>query len=286
MAEKRLGRGLDFLISEEAAFDGDEVLEIDIQEVRANPCQPRTRFDDQALRELADSIREHGLLQPILVRPVDGGYEIVAGERRLRACQLLGLDTVRAIARNISDARILEMALVENLQREDLNPIEKASACKRLLDESKLTQADAAKRLGKDRSTLANLLRLLELPAEIQSLVAAGALSTGHAKALLSLADETKRVSLAKRIVLEDLSVRQAENIARGASAVPRGSRPAGGAGSPAVSDLEEQLQLRLGTRVRIHEGRKRGYIRIEFTSPRDFERVYGMLMGETTVRT
>ncbi|MBI1849800.1 MAG: ParB/RepB/Spo0J family partition protein [Planctomycetes bacterium] len=280
MAEKRLGRGLDFLISEDSSFNGDEVLEVDIKEVRANPRQPRTRFDDQTLRELADSIKEQGLLQPILLRPVSNGYEVVAGERRLRACQLLGLDTVRAIVRTISDSQLLELALVENLQRQDLNPIEKATACKRLIDESGLTQADAAKRLGKDRSTLANLLRLLELPTEIQELISAGAILTGHAKVLLSMPDPKVRIAAAKRIVLEDLSVRAVENIARLATTPSPGSSVAK---KPAtLTDLEERLQLRLGTRVSIHEGKRRGFIRIEFTSPKDFERVFAQLMGES----
>ncbi len=282
MGEKRLGRGLDFLISEEGTFDGDEVLEIDIQEVRPNPKQPRVQFDDQSLKELAESIREHGLLQPILVRPSAGGYEIVAGERRLRACQSLGLDTIRAIVRTITDQKLLEIALVENLQRQDLNPIEKAVACKSLLEESKLTQAEAAKRLGKDRSSLANLLRLLELPKEVQDLLSAGALTMGHARALLALADDASRIAAAKRIVLEDLSVREVERLA---STSP-GARRKTGRTSPArpsatVSDLEERLQLRLGTRVRIREGRRRGIIRIEFTSPKDFERIYELLLGE-----
>jgi ParB family transcriptional regulator, chromosome partitioning protein len=256
------------------------VLEIDIQEVRANPRQPRTQFDSEALRELADSIKEQGLLQPILVRPVSGGYEVVAGERRLRACQLLGLDTVRAIVRTLSDAQMLEMALVENLQRQDLNPIEKAIACKRLVDESGLTQADAAKRLGKDRSTLANLLRLLELDKEIQELVSAGAISAGHAKALLSLPHPEMRLSVAKRIVLEDLSVRRVEALSQ--TAPPRSARPKGIENKPAtLADLEERLQLRLGTRVRIHEGKRRGYIRIEFSSPKDFERLFAQLLGD-----
>ncbi len=279
MSEKRLGRGLDFLINDgDSRFDGDEILEVDIESVKPNRLQPRQHFDPEELHELSESIATHGVLQPIVVRPHEGGYEIIAGERRWRASKLAGRDTIAAVVRDVNEEQLLELALVENIHRSDLNPIEKAEACRNLIEQFKLSQTDAAKRLGKSRTSLTNLLRLLELPEPVRNLLASGALTSGHAKVLLGLNTPAEQISAARRVVDRGLSVRQLEELVQH-------SKP-GRAREPEpkpsyILDLEEKLRGRLGTKVSISEKNEKGRIVIDFYSQDDFERIYAMLEGQ-----
>lgn len=282
----RLGKGLSALLGEAPAGAGgpDEgVREIPVERCSPNPRQPRERFDAAADESLATSVRERGVLQPILVTPdVQGGYRIVAGERRWRAARAAGLETIPAVVRRLDARTMLELALVENLQREDLNAIEEAKGYQRLQDEFGLTQAEIAARVAKDRSTVANALRLLELPVPVQELVQTGALSMGHARALLGLADEAAMVQLGREAVEKRLSVRQVE-------AQVRRLRSGAGrrrAGRPEVSRrarfYEAELQRALGTRVRVLEARTGGgRIEVFYHSPEEFQRLQELLAGK-----
>ena len=269
--KQALGRGLGALIPglEETAGGPRNLLRLPIDRLRPMAGgQPRQSFDEARLEELAASIREHGVLQPLLVRSVPGGYEIIAGERRWRAAQRAGLLEVPVIVRERTGAdEAFELALVENLQRDDLNPIEAAHGYRRLMDEFGYTQERLGKRVGKDRSTLANALRLLKLPERVQQLTARGALSEGHARALLAVDDASRLIELAERIVREGLSVRQAEVLAKrakGAGGKPAKAKPRE---SPAGRDLIERLQRALGTRVRLQHRGGRGKIEVFFSS-------------------
>ncbi len=281
MAEKRrLGRGLDSLIP--ALAGGAEtsgVEEIPLRRIELNPKQPRAGMDAEELERLAESIRSEGVIQPVVVRPAGAGYELVIGERRARAARMAGLETVPAIVRDVPDEKILELALVENIQRTDLNPIEKAMAVRRLISELDLIQEEAGRRLGLERSTIANLLRLLELSDELQQMVSQGRLSAGHARALLAVEDEEVRASLARKIAAEGLSVREAERLAArsGASRPASPLRPP----SPNVVRLEEALSTALGARVEVKQKRKGGKIVIHFLDHDDFERLYEALTGQ-----
>jgi ParB family chromosome partitioning protein len=243
--------------------------------------QPRTRFDEARLEELAASIREHGVLQPLLVRPVPGGYEIIAGERRWRAAQRAGLLEVPAIVRDRTTADgAFELALVENLQRDDLNAIETAEGYHRLLDEFGYTQERLAQRVGKDRSTVANALRLLKLPERVKGMVAEGRLSEGHARALLGIGDRGALSAAAEKVVREGLSVRQAEALARRVAG-GKGGSPAKGkpAESASVRDLVERLQRALGAKVRVvHRGGK-GRVEVHFASLDQLDRILEKLL-------
>jgi ParB family chromosome partitioning protein len=255
--------------------------EIDLDRIRPNRGQPREQFDQALLEELALSMRLQGVLQPVIVRAVeDGGYELVAGERRWRAAQIAGLLKIPALVKEIADDRVLEIALIENLQREELNPIEEAGAYQALLDDLNLTQQQIADRVGKPRATIANALRLLNLPPEVQELVKVGKLAAGHAKALAALAISKEQIELAGRIAGEGLSVRQAEAIAkRMAKRASRAARkPA--RRDPNVEAAEEALQRALGTRVRIVQGRKGGRLEIHYFSEEELERVYDLVLG------
>lgn len=214
---KALGRGLGALIPTKAAEAVPEgpATSAAVTAIRPNPWQPRTEFVPERLRELADSIRQRGVLQPLVVRPAGAGFELISGERRFRAAQLAGLTSVPVVVREASDAEMLEIALIENVQREDLNPIEEARAYRRMVDELELTQDAVAERVGKDRSTVANALRLLQLPARIQERVASGEISAGHARALAAAGSEPARLALAERVARERLSVRDTERLAR-----------------------------------------------------------------------
>ena len=211
MAERKLGRGLDALLGVGAATDAEQLVELGIEELRSGPHQPREEFNEARLKELASSIRESGLLQPVLVRPAAGGYEIVAGERRVRAARIAGRTTVPAIVRDYSDEQMMVLSLVENVQRDDLNAIEKARAYKRLQQILGGTQEDVAGRVGIDPSSVSNMIRLLDLSQPLQELVRKSALSMGHARALLGLESDDARLALARRIIKEGLSVRAAE---------------------------------------------------------------------------
>jgi ParB family chromosome partitioning protein len=288
MAEKRLalGRGLSALIPDAPAAPAPpragepaRPLELDLDRLTPNPRQPRTQIDDARLEELAQSIRANGVIQPILVRKVGDRYEIVAGERRWRAAQRAGLLKVPVTIRDIPDDKLLEVALVENIQREDLNPIEEALAYRRLTDELHLSQEDVALAVGKDRATVANFIRLLRLPAEVKNDVGAGALSMGQARALLSLPDEAAQRRVARDVVSRGCSVRETEALVRKELAPPAPAAPA------KVTDAntraaEEQLKIALGTRVRIIRKGAGGRIDIEYKNEAELQRLYETLTG------
>lgn len=282
MNKRGLGKGLEALIPQVGVNDSDAVSVIDIRELRPNPYQPRRDFNPEKLKELAESIREHGIIQPLVVRKsAVRGFDIVAGERRFRAAQQLGLASVPAVVREFSDVQLMEIAIIENLQREDLNAIEIAEAYQNLMDKCQLTQEQLARRVGQSRSHVANMLRLLQLPSEVRDLVSRGTLSMGHARALLSINDEKKQAELAHKVVEEDLSVRKIEAMVYQPEkrVVSRGTSR----GIPLqFRRYEEQFRAYLGTAVRIHAGKKRGRIEIEYFSQEDLERILGIIMDKT----
>jgi ParB family chromosome partitioning protein len=281
---KRLGRGLEALlgpISREQAEATGALRELAVSGVRPNPFQPRTRLDEGALAELTASIESSGLLQPIVVRPSDGGYELIAGERRWRAVQRLGWATVPAVVKDVDDQTLLTLALVENLQRDDLSPIDEAQGYRRLMEEFTLSQADVARAIGRHRATIANLLRLLKLPEEVQALVHEGKLSEGHARALLALEQPDAVIRVAKRAVADGWSVREVESRVRGEGR-SRGRRREPRPLTPEGRRVEEALRGRLGTDVRIHAGRRgRGVLAISYYSNDDLARVLELILGE-----
>jgi len=284
VSRRGLGRGLAALIpsaSQESQTNGD-VYELAIDMISPNPDQPRTDLSEEGLVELADSIKKVGLLQPILVRPMGEGYQIIAGERRWRACRQAGLERVPVRVRTSTEIESLEMALIENLQRKDLNPIEEARGYRRLLTEHRMTQAELADKVSKSRSTVTNALRLLDLPDEVQEIVYQGGMSAGHARAVLSVPEETARMKLARRIVDDGLSVREAENLARlfAAGQTERAPRPVTPKSFKVVA---RQLRRRLGTNVRVKLAKDRGKIEIDFQGEEDLDRIYRLLaQGET----
>ncbi len=289
--ETRLGKGLAALLSEslEEAPPGAE-REIPTDRVRANPYQPRGRFDAEGLEELVGSIRRNGLLQPIVVRASAEGYEIVAGERRWRAVRQLGWAHVPSIVRELTDEQMLVVALVENLQRENLSPLEEARAYRRLIDQFGLTQEDVGRQVGRDRSTVANALRLLALPEEVHELLAAGRITGGHARAILGLSEPAAQIALAKAAAEEGLSVRAVERRVRARRSTARearaADRPAAAPSDPVARRAELVLQRSLGTQVRIRAGRDAsGEIRIPFHDHDDFLRLLGLIGGEDAAR-
>lgn len=264
-----------------ADVPGLTLREIRLTEVAPNPQQPRQSFDEDALAELAHSIREFGLLQPIVVRPLaDGGYQLVMGERRLRAAGLAGLGTVTALVRDTADDALLRDALLENIHRVALNPLEEAAAYDQLLVEFGVTHEELAGRLGRSRSQITNTIRLLRLPVPVQRRVAAGVLSAGHARAILGLADGSAQEALATRIVAEGLSVRATEELVSTASATPARPRVsrAGRISAPGVEDLADRLSEAYDTRVRVEIGRRKGRIVVEFGSIDDLERIVSLM--------
>jgi ParB family chromosome partitioning protein len=257
----------------------DSLVEIAVGAIEANPHQPRRQFDDDSLAELAASIRELGVLQPILVRAGQGDtYQLIAGERRWRAAKRAGLATIPAVVRTADDERIIAESLVENLQREDLSALEEATAFQRLIEEFGLTHDQVAARVGKSRSAVTNTLRLLQLPASIQRLLADGRLSPGHARALLGTPDRAFQEQLARRAASEQWSVRQVEEAVRDRSApssAARASRPAPKLRPPGLLELEQLLADHLDTRVAIQMGAGRGRVMVEFADLEDLERIY-----------
>lgn len=286
----RLGRGLLALLdakgtAEAAPRTGAGLTSLAIGQIRPNPFQPRKEFRPEDLADLETSLRTNGLLQPISVRPAPGGagYELIAGERRLRAAQRIGWTEIPAVVRDVDDKTLLSLALVENLQRTDLNPIEEAEGYQRLVTDFALTQQEVADAVGKDRSTVANFLRLLALPASVRRLVWDGTISVGHARALLALGDEAQMAALAKEIVAEGLSVRDVERRARerapsrGRTAVTRRSDNK----SPEARRIEDHLRKRLQTDARVvASGPGRGELRIPFYSADDLERLLDLIVG------
>ncbi|MBI4832970.1 MAG: ParB/RepB/Spo0J family partition protein [Candidatus Lindowbacteria bacterium] len=280
MEKKALGRGLKALIGEPeefARYDAASWDRIPLDEIEPNPLQPREDFDQEKLTGLVSSIRANGVLQPIIVRKAGSKYQIIAGERRWRAARLADMRSIPAIIRDASNEEMLKIALVENLQRQDLNPIEEANAYKSLVDEYQLTQDALALYIGKDRSTIANTIRLLGLPAEIQAHVSRGTLSMGHARALLALESAAAQVSLGERVVKEGLSVRQVEKLVKG-HGYARSARPL--ERDPNVRSVEENLQRALGAKVRIRDSGKRGRIEIEYFSPDERDALIARLLG------
>jgi len=295
MKRKALGKGLRSLIPEAPSRSTSRptdapartaesgLAELDVDRIVPNLRQPRQGFDEQTLDELARSLKRDGVLQPVIVRQSEDGYELIAGERRWRAAQRAGLLKIPAIIREVADERVLELALVENLQREELNPLEEAHAYQMLLDELGLTQQEVADRVGKQRATIANALRSLNLPREVQQLIRDRMLSAGHAKALAALANAESQIDLARRIVNDGLSVRQVEAlVARGAA--PRTARSVRRevTRDPNIAAAEESLQAAVGTKVRIHQTRKGGRIEIHFYSNEEMERVYQLILDAT----
>lgn len=278
MSRKALGRGLRALIPEAIGTLSD-VREISIHAIRANENQPRRRFDPAALAELSESIKQHGVLEPLIVRPVGTDYEIVVGERRWRAAQMAGLETVPALVRHYDDREATEIALVENLQREDLNPIEEAEAYQRLIDLFGLTQEEVAQRVGRERSTVANRLRLLFLEPEIREMIEAGSITAGHAKALLGAEPGKQRVALARMIAEQGLSVRQVEELIRKRRQPKQSPKRIVVEKDPHWEAIESEFRDVLGTKVNVvHRGDNRGKIEIEFYSAEDIERILSIL--------
>jgi ParB family chromosome partitioning protein len=273
------------------AAPADTVIKLSPDKLRPNPDQPRKNFDEAELRELADSIAEYGIIQPIIAADAkDGTYIIIAGERRTRAARLAGLGEVPAILREYSDEKRMEVSLIENIHRANLNPIEEASAYKNLMDFSRLSQDEVAARVGKNRATIANSLRLLKLPAAMQKSLEAGELSPGHARALLSVDDKTAREKLHNEILASGISVREAEKraaVLNGPKTVTAGAKSTGGTGAeppqkraPELKAMEEKFIGRLGTKVVVEGDLNKGRIHIDYYSMEDLERLYEILGG------
>lgn len=283
MQKKALGKGLDALFHSnplEADTARGSVTQIPTASIRPNPYQPRGDMDADRLAELADSIRAHGILQPLVVRPHEDGYELVAGERRFRAAQAAGLDEVPVVIRECTNREMLELALIENIQREDINAIDAAVAFRRLIDEFGLTQEDVAARVGKSRPAVANTLRLLNLPPGIRQRVSSGELSEGHARALLGLESAPDaQQALVDRILTQHLNVRETEKLVREITDRKRSpDTPATAPRDPYVTKIEEHLQRYFGTRVSIARNGDRGTIRIDFYDQEQFERILELL--------
>jgi len=271
------------------SVDAGGLRDLPVSSIQANRHQPRTVFDEESLNSLVESVRALGVLQPVLVRPADGvgQYELIAGERRWRAARRAGLQTIPAVVKSVEELGALEQAVVENLHRADLNPLEEAAAYQQLIDDFGLTQEQAAKRVGKSRSAVANLLRLFQLPPAVQRSISDGSLTAGHAKVLLSTPDRAFQEALAKRIVAEDLSVRATEQILREREELEDQLQPSGGPSTspdrqrlrpPGLLELEELLSARLDTRVKVEMGAKKGKMNIEFANLEDLERIYRII--------
>ncbi len=289
MTRKALGRGLSALLSADKSVSMvDEAFQIDIGLIEPSPVQPRTRFEEGALSGLAQSIRENGLVQPILVRRKGSGFELIAGERRWRAAQLAGLEKIPAVVRDVPDEKLLELALIENIQREDLNAIEEALAYKSLIEAAGLTQEVLAQRVGRDRSYITNYLRLLRLPDDIQKMVQDGRLSTGHARTLLGATDVALQRRLARQIIEKGLSVRDTERFIRQALSSTATSKNASRkrTDDANVKAAETKLRRKLGTRVSIlgNVGGIGGRIEIEYYSAQELNRFYDLLMASPSL--
>lgn len=279
-----LGRGMDALFSnfDEKMSDHEFVEELDLSEIRSNPYQPRKKFDEDALNELAESIKQSGVFQPIIVRrSAIKGYELIAGERRVRASRLAGKTTIPAIVRQINEEQMIEIAVLENLQREDLSPMEEAEAYSVLMDKLNLTQHEVAERMGKSRPYIANYLRLLMLPEKVKQWLNDGSLSMGQARTLLAIKDKQKVVSIAEKVIAKQLTVRQLEEfvqtlnepvIKEDKPTVVRGPKPAH------ITAVEERMQEYFGTTATVHQKGERGKIEIEFLSESDFIRILDLL--------
>lgn len=281
MSKRRLGRGLSSLLSgrPESLTQSDGVCEIPVTKIKPNRWQPRDAVSDDGLAGLVESIRRDGVLQPVVVREAgEGLYELVAGERRWRAAAKAGVTTIPAVVREVGEDRLLELALIENVQREDLNVLEQARAYRQVMSTLELTQEAVAARLGLQRSTLANALRLLELPEELQGLVSRGTLSAGHARAILGITDAEAQMALAKRVVADGLSVRATEALVAGLLGGPGKSAKGVKEKAAHIRELEDRLKRTLGLKVTVREKRRGGRIIIDFGSHDDFDRLMGLL--------
>ncbi len=281
MNRKALGRGLGALLSSDRTIDlGPEPSEVDIDSIVPGSMQPRTHFDEASLESLAESIRAHGVVQPLLVRRRDTDYELIAGERRWRAARLAGLTRVPVVIKEVPDENLLEIALIENIQRENLNPIEEAQAYKKLIETVGLTQEALASRVGRDRSYITNYLRLLRLPEDLQQLVMEGRLSTGHARTLLALTHPDLQRRVARQIIDGGLSVRATENLVhRQTAEKPSKSESAQPTIDPNIRAAETKLRRALGTQVRIIQNSEgKGKVEISFFSTQDLDRIYNLL--------
>jgi len=280
MPKRRLGKGLEAIIRNtnflEIEGEKDELIRLPVSSIQPNRFQPRKNFSDDSINELAESIREKGIVQPLVVRHLDDGYELVIGERRLRAAAKLGLEVVPCLLIDVEDRELLEIAIVENVQREDLNPIEEGEAYQALIDQFGMSQVEVAERVGKNRSTVANTLRLLKLPEKIREYLLGGRLTSGHARAILSVDGENERIMLAERILQDNLSVRMAESAAGGELTT---SRRAAEQTNPRLASLEEAFQAYFGTKVRIRlKNAGKGTLEVHFYSEDDLNRLCEVL--------
>jgi ParB family transcriptional regulator, chromosome partitioning protein len=272
---KGLGKGLGALIKNEE----EQVQEVSVKELRPNPYQPRKVFDQKAIDELKESIQEHGILQPILARKSIKGYEIILGERRFRAASEAGLKTVPVIVKDYSEEKMMEVALIENLQREDLNPVEEAQAYQKLIDHLKLTQEELASRVGKSRPHIANHIRLLQLPKPVLELLSNGMITMGHGRALLGLKKKSKMQQVVQRITDDNLNVRQLEKLIQDINMnVSRGTKKKTAQTNVFFKEKESSLRDRFGTSVSIKKSKRKGKIEIEFFSQDDLERILDLL--------
>jgi len=284
MERKALGKGLSALIPEtpvdSSTHKKEEIIYVHVEQIKPNPFQPREDFNQQNIEELAQSIKEKGVIQPLLVRRKGDNYELIAGERRLRAAKAMEFKEIPVIVRDVSDQDSLELALIENIQREELNPIEEAHAYQHLMDKFQVTQEKISKVLGKSRVSITNTLRLLKLPHEIQGEMKKGRISFAHGRALLEIEDANYQRKIAQDIITKGLSVRELENLIK--SVRPKSVKRSIGQGQrePLVAILEEQLQHALATKVRISKRKKRGHINIEFYSPEDLQRIVNVIKG------
>ena len=285
MAAKKggLGKGLEVLFAENSIEEEGKTVSLPISEIEPNRAQPRKQFDDEALAELSASISQHGVLQPLLVRPVAGGsYQLVAGERRWRASRMAGLTEVPVVIREMSDKEAAELALIENLQREDLNPMEEAMGYRTLMETYGLTQEETAKSVNKSRPAVANALRLLALPDPVHLLLEEGKLSAGHARAILAVPSGELQKKLAQKVIAEELSVRQTEALAKRLAAEPREAAEPKSAAGPDLSiylrEAEKTLATRFGRKVHIINGRKKGKIELEYYNPEDLNTLLELL--------
>ena len=279
---KGLGKGLDAFFSNVEAKNEETIQEISLKELRPNPYQPRKVFDKEAIEELTASIIEHGILQPLVVRKSIKGYEIVVGERRFRAAKEAKLDKVPAIVRELSEQQMMELAILENLQREDLNPIEEGMAYQTLMEKLNLTQEEVAKRLGKSRPHIANHIRLLSLPPKIQEFISNGTISMGHGRALLGLRQKNKLPAIVEKVVKENLNVRQLERLIQQLNEdVSRETKKPEPKPDIFIKERETSLREKFGTTVNIKQTKNKGKIEIEFFSKEDLERILELLDEE-----
>jgi ParB family chromosome partitioning protein len=277
---KRLGKGLDALIPSLTVNDEDKVVDIPLSQLRANPYQPRKMFDEESIKELAESIRQHGVIQPIIARSVLRGYEIIAGERRFRASQFCGNLTIPVVVRNFTDQQVMEIALIENLQRENLNAMEVAVAYQGLMDQFSLTQEELSMKVGKSRSHIANFLRLLALPEEVKDHVSRGTLSMGHARAIVGLKDPDMVKQLATQCIEQQWSVRELEEAVQQLDHKPgeTKAKPKVRKKDPYIDHMEESLRERFKTTVKIKHNKDKGKIELNYYSQQDLERLLELL--------